>query len=155
MQSQLWGGDSHNRKFVNAVLYFCQGGVVKTKLNKLLFYADFKHFKEHTVSITGTRYARIPFGPAPDDYDIYYGVFVRQGIIDVQEIQYGEKYVARQEPDMTLFSDSERETLRLIKEHFRGLRATEVSEISHQEKGYMETDTGHPIDYSYAQDLTI
>ena len=32
-------------KFYNTVLFLCKEGVVKTKLNKLLFYADFKNFK--------------------------------------------------------------------------------------------------------------
>jgi putative zinc finger/helix-turn-helix YgiT family protein len=53
-------------KLFNAVLFFCMEGVIKTVLNKLLFYSEFKHFKENTVSITGSRYARIRFGPAPD-----------------------------------------------------------------------------------------
>ena len=59
------------KKLFNIILFFCkdEGGVYKTKLNKLLFYADFKHFKEYVVSITGCRYAHIPFGPAPDKND--------------------------------------------------------------------------------------
>jgi putative zinc finger/helix-turn-helix YgiT family protein len=38
-------------KFKNAILYLAQrlGGVLKTKLNKLLFYADFLNFKETSV----------------------------------------------------------------------------------------------------------
>ena len=43
-------------KLYNAILFFCKDGVFKTVLNKLLFYADFLHFKEYSVSITGARY---------------------------------------------------------------------------------------------------
>ena len=63
-------------KLFNAILFFCKGRVLKTKLNKLLFYADFKHFKEYAVSITGARYARIPFGPAPDKYAFYFATLL-------------------------------------------------------------------------------
>ncbi|NIO19633.1 MAG: DUF4065 domain-containing protein, partial [Candidatus Aenigmarchaeota archaeon] len=42
-----------------------------TVLNKLLFYADFKHCKEYTVSISGSRYARLPYGPVPDNWAHY------------------------------------------------------------------------------------
>ncbi|MEW6586709.1 MAG: type II TA system antitoxin MqsA family protein, partial [Nitrospirota bacterium] len=60
-------------KLFNTIVFFCkEPGVMKTKLNKLLFYADFRHFKEYAVSITGARYAHIPFGPAPDNYDYYF-----------------------------------------------------------------------------------
>jgi len=46
----------------NIILYIALecGGVLKTKLNKLLWYSDFKHFKENTVSITGSKYIHLP-----------------------------------------------------------------------------------------------
>ena len=146
-------------KFLNAVLYFCKGGVIKTKLNKLLFYADFKHFKEYTVSITGARYARIPFGPAPSEYDLYYPILLRQDAIDVEEIEYphftGEKYVAKKEPNLNIFSESELRILASIKEHFKDYNASEISKCSHQEKGYQDTQMGHNISYVYASSLTL
>ena len=43
-------------KLYNVVLFFSRDGALKSKLNKLLFYADYKHFKEYTLSITGLRY---------------------------------------------------------------------------------------------------
>ena len=42
----------------------------KTKLNKLLFYADFLHYKMHGISISGLKYAAIDHGPVPDNYEI-------------------------------------------------------------------------------------
>ena len=148
-----------HERFFNAVLYFCKDGVFKTKLNKLLFYADFKHFKEYTVSITGARYARIPFGPAPDGYDLYYPILARQGTIAVEEIIYpdymGEQYLATEEPNLNVFSESELRVLALVKEHFKHLNASDISDFSHEEKGYKETETGHPISYRYAEDLRL
>ena len=41
----------------------------KTKLMKLLFYSDFYHFKQRGRSISGLRYAHLPFGPAPDGWN--------------------------------------------------------------------------------------
>ena len=50
-------------KLHNAMTFFClRDAVPRTKLNKLLFYADFRHFKEHTVGITGARYVHLPHG---------------------------------------------------------------------------------------------
>jgi putative zinc finger/helix-turn-helix YgiT family protein len=146
-------------KFYNAVLYFCKDGALKTKLNKLLFYADFKHFKDYTVSITGARYARIPFGPAPDNYDLYYHVLVGREAIEVEEKEYpgytGENIVTVQEPDLNLFSESELRILATIKEHFKNYNSTEISSFSHGEKGYKGTLQGKIISYRYASQLKL
>lgn len=148
-----------HERFLNAVLYFCKEPVFKTKLNKLLFYADFKHYQEYTVSITGARYARIPFGPAPDGFDLYYPVLARQESIAVEEVIYpdymGERYVAKGEPDLNVFTESELRILALVKEHFKNFSAKEISELSHKEQGYTKTKSGRPISYRYAEDLRL
>jgi len=146
-------------RFLNAVLYFCKGGVTKTKLNKLLFYADFKHYKEYTVSISGARYAHVPFGPAPSDYDFYYPILIRQDAVGVEEIIYtdytGENYVAKQEPNLNVFSDTELHILSLTKEFFKDFNATKMANYSHEEKGYKDTKVGEFISYAYAESLKL
>jgi hypothetical protein len=147
-------------KLFNAVLFFCKGGVLKTKLNKLLFYADFKHFKDYSISITGARYARMPFGPAPDKYSHYLATLVENGDIEVDEKEYpggvmGEVYSSNKEPDFPLFSDSELKILASVKIHFQNFTAKKITEFSHEEKGYKETPLGGIISYDYAEALQI
>jgi len=147
-------------KLFNAIIFFCKGGVPKTKLNKLLFYADFKHFKEYSVSITGARYAHIPFGPAPDKYAYYFATLLEEGAIKAEEVAYtkeavGEKFVSMKEPDLSLFSDSELKILASVKEYFKKFSAKKVTEFSHKEKGYTEVPHGRLISYAYADELTI
>jgi hypothetical protein len=36
-----------------------------TKLNKVLFFADFAHVRKHRRPITGAEYQKLPYGPAP------------------------------------------------------------------------------------------
>jgi len=146
-------------KFLNTILYLCQGGEIKTKLNKLLFYADFLHFKDYTVSITGAQYACIPFGPAPNNYDLYFPILVRQGAVDIEEIEYpeysGDKYIAVKEPDLSIFSEGELRILATVKERFKDLSASKISAYSHREKGYKDTKTGKLISYFYAQYMKL
>lgn len=146
-------------KFNNAVLYFCTGGVLKTKLNKLLFYADFKHFDEYTISITGARYARVPFGPAPDNYYLYFSALIQKGTIEVEEIEYagysGEKMIAVMKPDLNIFNDSELRILSTVREHFKNYNATKISSFSHGEKGYQDTPQGELISFKYASQLKL
>jgi putative zinc finger/helix-turn-helix YgiT family protein len=148
-------------KLFNSILFFCRDGLTKTKLNKLLFYSDFKHFKEYTLSITGVRYARLPFGPVPDNYDYYFATLIHEEkAIRVDEVIYsenasGEVFYSERMPDLSIFSDSELKILASIKEHFKDFSAKMISDFSHQERGYKETPTGRLISYDYAQYLQV
>lgn len=147
-------------KLFNAILFFCkEPGVMKTKLNKLLFYADFKHFKEYSVSITGTRYAHIPFGPVPDKFDLYFAALIGNGSLKVEEVEYpefsGEKYISIIKPDLSIFSESELKILASVKEFFENSTASAVTKLSHDEEGYKDTANGEIISYKYATKLKI
>ncbi len=148
-------------KLFNAILFFCkEPGVMKTKLNKLLFYADFKHFKEYAVSITGARYAHVPFGPAPDNYEFYFAMLIGNGSLTVEEISFaekvtGENFVSHIKPDLSIFSESELKILASVKEYFKDFFANKITKFSHEEEGYKETDDGKIISYKYAAKLKI
>jgi putative zinc finger/helix-turn-helix YgiT family protein len=148
-------------KFFNAILFFCSAdGVLKTKLNKLLFYADFLHFKYYSVSITGARYARLPFGPVPDKYNrLYASLIEEKKAIRVDERRVfdylGEFYMAQLKPDLSVFSTSELKILASVKEFFELSSSKDISEFSHKERGYAETDNAQLIAYDYAEYISI
>ena len=148
-------------KLLNAIIYFCKGKVLKTKLNKLLFYADFKHFKEYAVSITGVRYARLPFGPVPDRYEYYFAALIHEEkAIGVNEIIYpdghsGEEFFAELEPNLSVFTDSELKILTTVKVFFQDFNAKGISDFSHEEAGYQNTATGQLISYEFADGLKV
>lgn len=54
-------------KLLNALIYFIENTswTGKTKLYKLLYYLDFKHFKETGRSVTGLDYFAWEMGPVP------------------------------------------------------------------------------------------
>ncbi|GMT39898.1 MAG: hypothetical protein IEMM0001_0633 [bacterium] len=147
-------------KVYNAILYFCRdGGQLKTKLNKLMFYADFKHFKDYTVSVTGLRYVHLPFGPVPNNYDFYYAELVKEGYLNLDEIfvcnYIGENYVSTKEVDFSCFSDSEIKILSEVKERFKQSSASEIKDFSHNEEAYKKTREGEIIEYSFAVSLSV
>ncbi|MHB8789969.1 MAG: type II TA system antitoxin MqsA family protein [Desulfobulbaceae bacterium] len=146
-------------KLHNAILFFCKGGQLKTKLNKLLFYADFKHFKENAVSITGARYAHLQHGPVPDNYEFFFATLTHSGQIEVDEVQvfqyFGENFVSTVEPDLSMFEPSELKALAEVKELFNAFTASRIREFSHAERGYKETPNHSLISYSFADALQI
>lgn len=146
-------------KLFNAIIFFCKGGALKTKLNKLLFYADFKHFKEYTVSITGAQYVHLDYGPVPNNYEFFTAELQRANELEVKEVMFdnysGYDYVSTIEPDLSVFSDSELKIIAEIKEYFKSFSSTQIKEFSHEEKAYEETTSGEIISYLYSSDLKI
>lgn len=146
-------------KLFNAILLFSSGGELKTKLNKLLFYADFKHFKEYAISITGARYVHLQYGPVPDNYDYYFAELERENALGLVEVEFGEytgfKCSAIGDPDLEVFSKSELDVLEATKEHFSRLGSAEIMRASHKEAGYASTEEGERISYLYAEALSI
>lgn len=150
--------DAH--KFFQMMKFFCYGEeVVKTKLLKLLFYADFKYFKENEVSISGAHYAHGFFGPVPDKFDTWL-VAATQWNNEIRSVEkvfhnYVGEYFNSDQPDWSVFSPSELSTLHEIKQYFKNYNAKQIRNFSHQEKGYIQTVDGEIISYQYAEDLQI
>ena len=148
-------------KFFEAIKYFCfPERVFKTKLMKYLFYADFAHFKKYAVSITGARYARLPYGPVPDQFEKWLSALTSEDELVTKEEEWnndfpGEVYVCHAPPSLSIFSPSELSVLAAVKQVFQPYNAKKISEISHNEYGYQETETAHLISYRYASQLSI
>jgi putative zinc finger/helix-turn-helix YgiT family protein len=145
-------------KLYNLILYFTKNGEFKTKLNKLLFYTDFKHFKEYLVSVTGLKYAHLPYGPVPDNYEMYYASMLSAGLAEIKEdFNYNgypvERFKAIKNPELNVFSPSELRIMASVMEIFKDYSAIRIEEISHEEAGYKQTKNSEIISYEYAKDL--
>ena len=57
----------HREKLLNAIIYMANNTMFcgKTKLLKLLYFLDFKHFKQTAKSVTGLDYYAWEKGPVP------------------------------------------------------------------------------------------
>jgi putative zinc finger/helix-turn-helix YgiT family protein len=150
----------HLEKFRNAVLFFCQTFRWKTTINKLLFYADFRCFRDHQHSITGARYAHAPFGPCPDKFESLFAWLAERKDIDVSEVTIarnctGEQIRSVAPPEEGVFTGRELQILVDVRNHFGRMTAKALSDLSHKEQAYRETQSGELISYRYAQSLKI
>lgn len=148
-------------KIENLIIYIalkCKG-VLKTKLNKLLWYIDFKHFKEHTVGITGAKYLHLPLGPVPMDYELLTLKLQNEDRLEAQEVvkgEYtGENYVAKKEAEISIFNKEELETIDLVIKKLAHLGSGKIKDMSHKEKAYKMTAHKQIIPYSFAKDLSL
>ena len=159
--SALSGYVSYSSAKVAATIkYFIQEmeGVFVTKMNKLLFYADFLCYRRKGYGLTGMQYAALPYGPVPENWG---GVY--DSIPDIRMDEYvfpdmtsGIELNSETKPDLDIFDDIEISVLKDVTERFKDTKAGEISQISHKEKGWMDNHEGKKcIDYSYAFDLSM
>lgn len=111
-----------------------------TKLNKILFYADFIHYGKTGESITGQTYQRLEMGPAPRRL-----LPIRRELQETEDLviqrrdRFGriqERTVALREPDLTIFTGEE---IKLVDDVIDALwegRAIDVSLLSHDFAGW-------------------
>ena len=133
----------------------------KTKLNKLLFYADFVNYKHTGYSISGLKYAAIDYGPVPNDYDILLTYGQGQDLFRISEEEItnevsGERIIptGKISFDNELFSDTEIEILKTIKKRFEKITTSEMVRISHEEPAWRK-NLKKLIDYSYAFEMKV
>ena len=152
-------------KLKNLILYLVKrlDGVLKVKLNKLLWYCDFLYFKESSVSITGAQYVRIKLGQVPDHYELIFANMIHEGLVDKNEIpfqtkdgtQQGEEFTTLVEPDKSLFTGEEIQVMDFIADIFREDTSTSIMEKSHREAAYKKCEDGDTISYEYAKELSL
>jgi uncharacterized phage-associated protein len=143
----------------NVLLYVLMkcGDVFYTKMNKLLFYADFVAYRQLGISITGLSYKAIEFGPVPERWDRIYSSFeeisIEPRIIGDRE---GTILTTSVKPDSSLFTESELHILDEICSSLACYTSTELSELSHQEPAWIDNHySSSRISYEYAYALKV
>ncbi len=123
----------------------------KTKLNKLLFYADFTNFYLNGSSISGSRYVHLPYGPVPDSYEETLETLNHYGVIDVSKQNSAELVRSGENSATDFLSADETRSLDWVLQTFGAMTASQLTEISHRESAYKNTRTGEEIAYEYAK----
>lgn len=135
------------------------GPVFKTKLAKLMWLSDFLHFAECSISITGAVYARLPYGPAPHRYPFLLASLEELGMIVVQVEEAG-KHVGdvvqlAGPPQERALGASELSAIERVARRYGAPSSTELSELSHQERIWVERADGDIIPYTEAIDVEL
>lgn len=133
----------------------------KTKLNKLLFYADFIMHKQTGFSMSGVQYRAIPMGPVPNNFNSIFEYLANKDELDIYYTSFagggtGEQFKpnANKVFNSSLFNDTELEILNSVVERFKNTSTSEIIEISHKEKAWIDNNADRNlIDYNYSFEL--
>lgn len=128
----------------------------KTKLNKLLFYADMTGFYLTGRGLSGSQYVNLPYGPVPDKFEEMIDHAEEMGIIEASGVAGKEPTVRLIRPGETstdVLDEADLRVLDWVAETYGGLSTTEITDLSHEELAYRNTRGGERIAYAYAQFL--
>jgi len=154
-------------KVINAIKFFKLKGVNylgKTKLMKLLFFADKEHLTRYGIPIFYDKYFKLPHGPIPtltlniidslnevENYDLeeYAKLFKEHLELKVSSFKgYTiNEFEIKKDIDLDVFSESEIEVLKIIASKYKNHTATQLSELSHNLPEYQNTPLNEMIDY--------
>jgi len=133
----------------------------KTKLNKLLFYADFENFRTTGNSISGFSYRAITMGPVLENFNGIFEYLVSENYVKVHFKEFTNGGLGEQfKPNIdkvfnpSLFTEQELNVLESVSERFKDTGTSRIIEISHKEKAWIENKKERKIiDYYYGFEL--
>ena len=146
-------------KFTEMVLYVAErlrndrtGGA--TKLNKVLYFADFAHTRKYGRPISGATYQRLEHGPAPRRLKPVRSRLLAEGAAKVVVEDFlghdVHRLVPLRAPDLSVFTDHELATVDGVLDDLRDLTGRQVSDLSHDEPGWKFAGDGESIPYEMA-----
>jgi transcriptional regulator with XRE-family HTH domain len=148
-------------KINNMILFFAEKmRPYKTKMNKLLFYADFYHFRKTCYSISGMSYKAIQKGPAPKNYDWIFDNSMEKRFVTIRLTDFGDYMGEQFLPtgqvafDESLFVPSELKAMNEIAICFTGDTVNEIVNKSHEEDAWSKNVSEYQmINYNEAFNL--
>ena len=146
------------RKLRELILYISQKCATDptfgaTKLNKILFFADFLAYANLGKAITNFDYQKLPQGPAPRRLVPVREQMIADGELVIQQVRLltgnvQKRTVNLRPPDLTIFSGDEIALVDEVIEALEGAKAEAVSELTHRMLGWKLVDEGESIPYN-------
>ena len=163
----------NTKKFINCVLFFAKKTNPKKlgvlKLNKLLYYIDFRHYKKYGRPILGDVYISMDYGPVPSfSYNLFNTAFRDKNddpdsnelrkCIEIKPDRVKDFKINTIHPknidfDESLFSESELKIMEVVASAYFSKSGTTMSKETHKDDTpWSKTSTMQPVDYDLILD---
>ena len=154
-EPSVFNGSKQNEfeKLGAMTAYFAARGhkLCRQNLNMLLFYADFAHYYQHQVSISGAKYVRVCQGPLQEFYDRVFDSMVSNGIVCLNKSEDDEQVLRLSETILDKLTILELTTLNWVLVTFGSMSSADISKHARQESAHRFTRRGDYIAYEYAR----
>jgi len=157
------------KKFINCIIFFAQNTNPKKlgilKLNKLLYYMDFKHYREYGRPILGDIYIKMQHGPVPSfSYNLFQAFRNREDgkiiqklgdSIELKSLKVKDLYIEaifpKREFDKSIFSASELEIMTKVAKKYSQDTGSAMSRKTHKaDTPWSKTPEMQTVDYDSA-----
>ena len=140
-------------KYKQMILAFLRkGGVMpKTKLAKLLYFADFAWFYYHLQSMSGMQYRKIQYGPVSDTYFRIIDEMFDKGEINITQTKDGAMLISQTRSgakvDLSEINKKEEELIENIEKKWKGKKTNEIVDFTHKQLPYLYAEDNEVVSY--------
>lgn len=151
---ELESGESPDyEKYKQMILIFLRlgGKITKTKLAKLLYFADFSWFYYHLHSMSGMPYRKIQYGPVAESY---FGIIDRMfdnGEINIAQTKDGAMIISQTRSgakvDLSKISKEEERLIKNIEKKWQNKKTSEIVNFTHKQFPYLYAQDNEVVSY--------
>lgn len=140
-------------KYKQMILAFLRkGGVIpKTKLAKLLYFADFAWFYYHLQSMSGMQYRKIQYGPVSDTYFRIIDEMFDKGEINITQTKDGAMLISQTRSgakvDLSKINKKEEELIGNIEKKWKSKKTNEIVDFTHKQLPYLYAEDDEVVSY--------
>ena len=140
-------------KYKQMILAFLRkGGVIpKTKLAKLLYFADFSWFYYHLQSMSGMQYRKIQYGPVSDAYFRIIDEMFDRGEINITQTKDGAMLISQTRSgakvDLSKINKEEEGLIKDIEKKWKGKKTNEIVDFAHKQFPYLFAKDNEIVSY--------
>lgn len=152
---EIESGESPNyEKYKQMILAFLResGRIPKTKLAKLLYFADFSWFYQNLKSMSGMQYRKIQYGPVADSYFRIIDEMADNGEIDITQTEDGAMLISATRSsakiDLQKINKEEFKLIKNIQSKWKGKKTAEIVDFTHKQFPYLFAEDNSIVSYN-------
>lgn len=140
-------------KYKQMILAFLRENkeITKTKLAKLLYFADFAWFYENLESMSGMQYRKIKYGPVADSYFRIIDEMFDSGEISIEQKSEGAMMISQTRSGAKLSLDKiktkEKDLIKRINAKWKDKKTSEIVDFTHKQMPYIFANDNDIVSY--------
>ena len=151
---EIESGEIQNyEKYKQMILAFLRldGNITKTKLAKLLYFADFAWFYTNLKSMSGMQYRKIQYGPVADSYFRIIDEMFDRGEIDIKQTKDGAMLISQTRNGAKIYlseiNDDEQKLMKKIEKKWESKKTSEIVDFTHKQLPYLYAQDNDIVSY--------
>jgi DNA-binding XRE family transcriptional regulator/uncharacterized phage-associated protein len=153
LEEMKTGQEPNYSKYKQMILAFLRNeeAIPKTKLAKLLYFADFAWFYYHLQSMSGMQYRRMQYGPVSDTYFSIIDEMFDKGEINITQTKDGAMLISQTRSgamiDLSEMNKKEEELIKDIEKKWKDKKTNEIVDFTHKQFPYLYAQDNEIVSY--------